>query len=330
MTNAVNSSWPVLDYERWLPTYQTLHRITQIVGKLRLCNSPWVNHSWSATLYVSARGLTTGSVSFGDRIFTAELDFIDHVLNILTSDGHKRVVEIKNEPVAAFFVRFKRAIDELGIAANFDPRPNETPDAIPFAKDVLHRTYDRSQAYACWQALVRISHIFEEFRADFIGKSSPVHFFWGSFDLAVTRFSGRHAPEQPGGVANLSDAVARDAYSHEVSSCGFWPGNEIFREAAFYSYAYPAPKGYADFHVEPSSAFFHRELGEFLLPYDAIRRSENPQRDLALFLKSTYEAAATLASWNRESFERSPYLYALQHTFGHHPFCEKSPANSLA
>lgn len=299
--------WPKLEYAEWLPTYRTLHRWLQIVGKIRLCHEPWTNHSWYSALYVTSRGLTTSAIPEGRGCFSAEFDFLRHRLGFRHSDGREILLPLKNEPVASFYGRVMDALDALGIRVSFDPRPNEVADATPFSEDTAHAHYVPDQANACWLALVGAQNILKRFRSSFIGKCSPVHFFWGSFDLAVTRFSGRRAPDHPGGVPHLPDRVAREAYSHEVSSCGFWPGNEAYPQAAFYSYAYPAPPGFAEASVQPAEAFYFEPLGEFLLPYEAVRAAEDPEALVISFLQSTYEAAATLGGWDRSLLEDSPH-----------------------
>ncbi|MFP5386158.1 MAG: DUF5996 family protein [Bacteriovoracia bacterium] len=298
-------SWPHLDYQEWKPTYETLHRWLQIVGKLRLCKSPWLNHSWHSTFYVTSRGLTTSAIPLGERNLTVEFDFIDHQLIFQDSLGKSLVMVLQNESVASFYERFQDALRFLEVDTTFSPFPNEVSDATPFYEDLHHKNYEQLDAHNCFQALVRIANVFEDFRADFIGKSSPVHFFWGSFDLAVTRFSGRRAPEHPGGVQHLSDEVVREAYSHEVMSCGFWPGNEVYPHAAFYAYAYPEPQDFSKARLYPAEAFYHPELQEFILDYEVVRKSDNPHALLRSFLQSAYETVADLSHWERDVLERS-------------------------
>jgi hypothetical protein len=297
------SDWPELRYAAWKDTAATLQLWTQIVGKLRLALTPWLNHSWHVTLRVSARGLVTPLIRDGDHDFQVEFDFVDHVLWIRTADGHARQLLLRPMPVAEFYGEFLHALSQLGIRASIDKLPNELPDAIPFDKDTVHSAYDKDYARAFWRVLLRVHDALSHFRTGFLGKASPVHFFWGSFDLAVTRFSGRPAPLHPGGIPHLSDAVVRDAYSHEVSSAGFWPGGGPIDYAAFYSYAYPMPKGFSDARVQPAAAYFSKELGEFLLPYDAVRTAPDPEQTLMDFLQSTYAAAATLGGWDRAVLE---------------------------
>ena len=297
------TSWPELPYAAWKDTCQTLQLWTQIVGKIRLARTPWLNHSWHVTLYVTARGLTTSPIPDGARTFQIDFDFIDHVLWLRTSDGHFRQVVLKPITVAEFYGEVLHALSELGIAVRINGKPSEIPDAIPFAEDRVHHSYDRDYANRFWRVLSASNEVFAQFRTGFLGKASPVHFFWGSFDLAVTRFSGRSAPRHPGGVPNLPDDVAQEAYSHEVSSAGFWPGGGGIDYPAYYSYAYPAPEGFASARVRPAQASFSKELGEFILPYDAVRTASDPRTTLMEFLQSTYDAAADLGKWDRKALE---------------------------
>jgi hypothetical protein len=302
-TQSESARWPELPCAAWQDTCQTLHLWTQIVGKVRLARTPWLNHSWHVTLYVSSRGLTTSPIPDGARTFQIDFDFIDHVLWLRTSDGHFRQVMLKPMTVAEFYGDVLHALSELGIAVRINGKPNEIPDAVPFAEDRVHAAYDRDYANRFWQILSASHDVFMQFRTGFLGKASPVHFFWGSFDLAVTRFSGRRAPRHPGGVPNLPDSVAQEAYSHEVSSAGFWPGGGAIDYPAYYSYAYPAPDGFAAARVRPAQAFFSKELGEFILPYDVVRTAADPRATLMDFLQSTYEAAADLGRWERAALE---------------------------
>jgi hypothetical protein len=297
--------WPELPYAAWKDTCATLQLWLQIVGKIRLSLMPWLNHSWHVTLRVTARGLATPLISTPTHDFQIEFDFADHTLWIRAADGHSRQVMLRPVSVAEFYADVMIALDELGIAVKIDEMPNEIPGAIPFSEDRVHAAYDQDYANRFWRVLLCANAGFVRFRTAFLGKASPVHFFWGSFDLAVTRFSGRRAPPHPGGIPNLSDAVVREAYSHEVSSAGFWPGGGPIDYAAFYSYAYPAPEGFADAPVRPAQAFFSKELGEFILPYDAVRSAPDPDAALMGFLQSTYEAAANAAKWDRASLECS-------------------------
>ncbi len=296
--------WPELPYNAWKDTRDTLHLWTQIVGKIRLAQMPWQNHSWHVTLYVTARGLTTGPMPWNGGSFQIGFDFIDHVLQIRTSDGRLREFSLRPMPVAEFYAGVVVSLADLGISVRIHTMPNEIPDAVPFDQDTVHKSYDPDYAHRFWRVLLAANEVFAKFRTGFLGKVSPVHFFWGSFDLAVTRFSGRVAPKHPGGVPHLPNAVAQEAYSHEVSSAGFWPGGGGPVEyAAFYSYAYPAPEGFASATVRPGEAFFSKELGEFILPYDAVRTASDPDKALIEFLQSTYEAAANLGKWDRKALE---------------------------
>ena len=303
-TAARPEAWPQLPLESWSDTYATLHMWTQIVGKIRLAQSPWVNHSWHVTLYVTSRGLTTSPIPYHDRAFQIELDFLNHQLIIETSDGCVGGIPLEPQSVAAFYRRLMDELAKLKLDVKIHRKPNEIPDPIPFDQDEAHRAYDPDYANRFWRILVQSDRILKEFRARFTGKSSPVHLFWGALDLAVTRFSGRRAPEHPGGVPNLPDWVAREAYSHEVSSCGFWPGGGAIPYPAFYSYAYPEPAGFSQAKAQPAGAFYSSDLHEFILLYDVVRQSDSPDRTLLDFLQSTYEAAANLANWDRKSLER--------------------------
>jgi len=298
-----DQSWPELTWEALGPTAETLLLWTQIVGKVRLARTPWVNHSWHVTLYVSARGLTTSLIPNGAGGLELAFDFIDHVLAIRTTDGGERRIALASGAVADFYAEVREALAELGAPTHIVAAPNELPDATPFADDHARRTYDPAAANAFWRAMVRTHAVFQRFRSCFLGKVSPVHFFWGAADLAVTRFSGRTAPLHPGGIPHLPDAVTREAYSHEVSSAGFWPGDARLGGPAFYSYAYPAPPGFSAAKVEPAAARFDQTLGEFLLPYEAVRSAADPEAALLSFLQTTYDAAADLAHWDRAALE---------------------------
>lgn len=298
--------WPELPYPVWKDTYATLHLWTQLVGKIRLAQTPWLNHSWHVTLYVSPRGLTTSPIPYGHRTFQLEFDFSKHVLRASSDDGSSKEIELSSRPVAEFYADVKRTLSELGIEVRIFEMPNEIPDPIRFSEDRLHRSYDPIYAQRFWQILLQVTRVLYQFRTAFIGKCSPVHFFWGSFDLAVTRFSGRKAPLHPGGVPYLPDAVTREAYSHEVSSAGFWPGGAGVEYPAFYSYAYPEPDGFSSAAILPAQAFYHDTLSEFILPYDAVRTANNPDRTLTEFLTSTYEAAASTGHWDRSALETEP------------------------
>lgn len=296
--------WPSLPLEAWSETCATLHLWTQIVGKVRLAQSPWVNHSWHVSLYVTPYGLTTSPIPHGSRTFQIDFDFVMHQLVLRSSDGGTGGFALEPQSVAVFYKRLMEEMEKLSLPVDIHLKPNEVADPIPFDQDEAHRAYDGEYASRFWQILVQADRVFKEFRARFIGKCSPVQFFWGAPDLAVTRFSGRRAPEHPGGVPNLPDWVAREAYSHEVSSCGFWPGGGPIPYPAFYSYAYPEPAGFSTASIRPSAAFYSTDLREFILPYDAVRQSESPDSTLLDFLQSTYEAAADLANWDRSSLER--------------------------
>jgi hypothetical protein len=296
--------WPSLSFEEWKDTCATLHLWTQIVGKIRLVQTPWVNHSWHTTLYVTSRGLTTLPIPFGNMTFQIDFDFIDHKLLIQASDGGSRTLDLAPRSVADFYREVFARLAELELRIRINTTPNEVLDAIPFERDDRHVSYQAAQATRFWRALVQADRVFKQFRARFIGKCSPVHFFWGSFDLAVTRFSSRRAPEHPGGVPHLPDWVAREAYSHEVSSCGFWPGNEQMPQAVFYSYAYPEPDGFSTAKIGPAGAYYSAEMREFIFPYDEVRKAASPDDALLEFLQTTYAAAADLGKWNRAELER--------------------------
>jgi hypothetical protein len=304
-------AWPSLEFSAWADTCATLHMWTQIVGKIRLALSPWVNHSWGVTLYVTARGLTTSPIPCGARVFEIQFDFIAHELRIVASDGTSRVLKLQPKAVADFYAELMNELREMQIDVHINTTPNEVTDAISFEQDQKHGAYDPEYANRFWRVLVQADRVFKEFRGRFCGKSSPVHFFWGSFDLAVTRFSGRPAPPHPGGVPHLPDAITREAYSQEVSSLGFWPGNEQVPQALFYSYAYPVPHGFAEAKVKPPMASFHSQLREFVLPYDEVRRASSPDDAVLDFAQSTYDAASTLAKWDREALlEKKPALHS--------------------
>jgi Family of unknown function (DUF5996) len=295
--------WPALPYATWADTCATLQLWTQIVGKIRLARAPWLNHSWHVALYVTARGLTTSPIPHGARTLQIDFDFIDHVLWVRTSDGQFRQLVLKPMAVAEFYADILIALKELGLEIAISPMPCEIADAIPFDQDTMHASYDAAAANRFWRVLLAVHQVFAHFRTGFLGKVSPVHFFWGSFDLAVTRFSGRKAPRHPGGVPHLPNAVAQEAYSHEVSSAGFWPGGGAIDYPAFYSYAYPAPEGFAAAKVKPAEVFFSKELGEFILPYEAVRSAAQPERTLMDFLQSSYVAAADMGKWDRAALE---------------------------
>ena len=298
--------WPEIPYDRWKDTGASLHMWSQIVGKFRLAYTPWQNHSWHATFYITARGLTSSAVHTHGSSFEVVFDLIDHRLIVDCASGAQAGFALEPMSVARFYDQFRSALAEVGAPTQFHERPNEVPDPVPFAEQTAPGAYNPDAAYDFWCALRAIQPVFAQFRSEFVGKSSPVHLFWGSFDLAVTRFSGRPAPLHPGGFPALPDTVTQEAYSHEVSSAGFWPGGGGMDEAAFYSYAYPVPDGFADATVAPDAGYFHEALGEFVLPYDAVRRSSTPENDLLAFLRTTYDAAADLGRWDRAALDRPP------------------------
>jgi Family of unknown function (DUF5996) len=296
------TAWPALPYAAWRDTAATLQLWTQIVGKVRLRLTPWLNHGWQVPLYVTARGLGTSSIPIGNEILEIEFDFIGHRLVARTSRGEERAFPLEPQTVADFYRRTIDLLNGVGVAMTINELPNEVANPIRFSQDRTHAAYDAAAAHRFWRALVQVDRVFKHFRTGFLGKVSPVHFFWGSFDLAVTRFSGRPAPLHPGGVPGLPDAVTREAYSHEVSSAGFWPGGESFPQAAFYSYAYPEPAGFRDRPVT-AGARFDGTLGEFILPYDTVRSAVKPEALLLDFLSTTYAAAAEAGGWDRRALE---------------------------
>ena len=291
--------WPALPLDSWKDTYATLHMWSQIVGKVRLALTPLVNHWWNIPLYVTARGLTTSRIPCGKRAFELRFDFIEHQLVLETSDGALKTLPLAAKTVSDFYQEFMSMLRSTDIEVKIWRMPVEIPNPIPFDQDRLHSSYDPKFVERFWRILLSVDAVFGEFRSRFIGKSSPVHFFWGSFDLAVTRFSGRRAPERPG-----ADTMTREAYSHEVSSVGFWPGSSDVSDAAFYSYAAPEPGGFKEARVQPNAAFYQKTLGEFLLPYEEVRKAESPTAALLDFCQSTYEAAANLGNWDRATLER--------------------------
>ena len=299
MTNA----WPDIPYEPWKDTAGTLHQWLQIVGKFRLAESPWVNHSWHATFYLNARGLTTSLVPYRGVGVEAVFDFPGRTLSIERTDGARHSIALEPMSVAEFYQRFVDGLRALSIDTRIHGAPNELPDPVPFAENKEPAAYDGEAAERFWRAMVQVDRVMNRFRTGFLGKVSPVHLFWGSFDLAVTRFSGRTGPRHPGGFPALPDAVTREAYSHEVSSAGFWSGAGGLGYPAFYSYAYPVPEGFATQPVEPAEARFDEGLGEFLLSYDAVRTSSDPDQTLLSFLQTSYEAAAVCGKWDREALE---------------------------
>jgi hypothetical protein len=303
MPDRTSPLWPQLEYHAWQDTRATLQLWTQIVGKIRLMQTPWLNHSWHVPLYVNSNGLTTSPIPHGSRAFEMQFDFIDHVLDITVSDGGMRRLPLQPRSVADFYAEVIAALTDLGVGVSINEKPCEIAGATPFSQDRTHAAYDPDYARRFWQVLLQTDRVLKNFRTGFLGKCSPVHFFWGSFDLAVTRFSGRRAPPFAGTAPGVAPEVMREAYSHEVSSAGFWPGGNGTDFPAFYSYTYPAPAGFREFAVQPAGAFFSEPLGEFLLPYEIVRTAADPEAALLAFLQSTYEAAAVTANWDRAALE---------------------------
>lgn len=302
-TAKATSPWPALPYAAWKDTLATLHLWAQIVGKIRLARTPWLNHSWNVVLYVTARGLTTTPMPDGDRTFEITFDFVDHTLGIVASDGGKASVPLRPMSVAAFHRELMGRLLDLGITVEIRTMPCELAECIPFDQDETNASYDAEWVSRYFRALAQADRVFKQFRTRFVGKSSPVHLFWGGFDLAVTRFSGRTAPRHPGGIPHMPGWVARDAYSHEVASVGFWPGADFLPETVFYAYAYPEPDGYPQARVLPAAAYYHQELREYVLPYEIVRSAPDPDAVLLDFAQSTYEAAADLAHWDRAALD---------------------------
>jgi hypothetical protein len=298
------SEWPEFPPATWRDTYATLHMWTQIVGKTRLALAPMENHWWQVALYVTSRGLTTSPMPYGNFSFSVEFDFISHQLSVRTSRGAEDSFALTSITVAEFFARYMRSLRALAIEPSIIPSPVEVEVAIPFMHDHEHASYDPVAAHRCWRIVAGTERVMKRFRGGFTGKQSPVHFFWGSFDLASTRFSGRRAPAHPGGVPNCPDRVMVEAYSHECSSCGFWPGDGVSRPPAFYAYSYPAPAGYPAWRIEPGAAYYDLQAQEFLLPYERLRTAAAPGDMLLRFFQSAYEAAADLGTWQRASLER--------------------------
>jgi hypothetical protein len=296
--------WPRLPLAEWQDTQATLHRWLQMVGKTRLSLAPPVNHWWHVTLYLTSRGLTTSPMPYAGRSVEVELDFIDHNLLVRTGEGTTRALALTPRSVAEFYREYTALLDSLGIRARIRPIPSELEDALPFPDDHQHRSYDPEYAGRCWRILSQANRVLQDFRGRFLGKCSPVHFFWGAFDLACTRFSGRPAPPHPGGVPHLPDSAVREAYSHECISAGWWPGGGPLGEAAFYSYGYPEPPGFAEARIRPAEAYYHGGLREFILPYEAVRTAQRPDELLLQFFQTTYEAGAELGGWDRRSLER--------------------------
>jgi hypothetical protein len=298
--------WPDLNWSDWQNTGDTLHRWTQIVGKVRMALTPMMNHWWQVALYVNSRGLTTSPVPYGALSFDVTFDFVDHALLIQTSNGAREYFALKPMSVAEFYSEFFACLRRLGIDVHIWTMPCEIPDAVLFPDDYSHDAYDAAYARRFWHILLQCRRVFNVFRSQFVGKASPVHFFWGSFDLAVTRFSGRQAPPYPGAAPNVANWVMREAYSQEVSSCGFWPGNGGYGRAAFYSYAYPEPLNFSATRMQTTETYYDPQLKEFLLPYEAVRQASDPDRVVAGFLQATYDAAADGAGWDRAALERTP------------------------
>lgn len=296
-------AWPDIPFEPWKESGATLHLWLQIVGKYRLRRTPWINHGWHATFYVTSRGVTTSMIPVGSLGVHFDFDFINHKLIGTVSNGSRGCFALEPMTVADFYARFLALTNELGVRTRINGIPNEVADAVPFERDTTHASYDAEAVHRFWRALVQVDRVFKYFRTGYLGKVSPIHLFWGSFDLAVTRFSGRRAPVHPGGVPGLPDAVTREAYSHEVSSAGFWAGGGPVDYPAFYSYAYPTPDGYSAEAVAPREAFFDTKAGEFLLPYSVVRNAPDPDQMLLSFLDTTYDAAARLADWDRQALE---------------------------
>lgn len=301
MAGSNEEVWPALPYDAWKDTYATLHMWMQVVGKVALAQTPPLNHSWGVAMQVTSRGLSTRTLPYQDRSFTIQFDFIEHQLAIRASDGKTRTLALRPQTVADFYRDVMATLDQMGLAVRIWPMPVEIPSPVRFDQDTVHRSYDPEYANRCWRILAQIARVFTESQCEFVGKSSPVHFFWGAFDLAVTRFSGRPAPPREG------PAFMREAYSHEVISHGFWPGSGVLLEPAFYAYAVPEPAGLKEARVRPAAAYYHRELGEFILPYEAVRTAESPDEAILSFIDSTYDRAADLAGWNRAALDRSQF-----------------------
>lgn len=301
------AAWPRLPLEEWESTYATLHRWMQIVGKTRMALTPMQNHWWNAPLYLSARGLTTSPIPYDDREFEVEFDFIDHLLAVRTSDGERRGIPLEPHSVADFYRRYMALLTAVDIDVEIWPFPSEIPDTTPFTEDEAHASYDPDAAYRCWRILAQTDRALKEFRGRFLGKSSPSHVWWGAFDISCTRFSGRTAPRHPGGIPNLPDSITVEAYSHECISAGWWPGSVggPIAEPAFYAYSYPVPPGCDAAPVKPEAAYYHPQMGEWILPYESVRTSADPHATLLEFFQSTYEAAADLAKWDRKALERA-------------------------
>ncbi|MEM6803178.1 MAG: DUF5996 family protein [Bacteroidota bacterium] len=303
-TLSSNDTWPVLNFEKMQDTLETLHQWIQIVGKIRLKTMPWQNHSWHTALYISAYGFSTHAIPYQGRIFQIDFDFEQHKLLISCSGSQRVSMDLRPMTVADFYMELFEHLASMDIEIKIHAKPNEMEPAIPFAENVINKSYDPESAHALWQAMLKANTIFNEFRSDFVGKCSPVHLFWGAFDLAVTRFSGNPAPLHPGGMPNMPLEVMQEAYSQEVSSAGFWPGSKDFPMPAFYAYAYPSDPEFGKQKVLPEEAFYSEEMGEFFLKYEDVQASENPGKMLHDFLQTTYEAAARTSNWNREKLEK--------------------------
>ena len=299
-------AWPSLPLDEWKDTQTTLQRWVQMIGKTRLALAPPVNHCWNVTLYLTARGLTTSPMPYGSRTVEVDLDFIDHNLLVRTSEGATGAMALAPRTVADFHREYTALLQSLDLQVKIWPVPSEMEDELPFTEDRQHRSYDPDAAQRCWRILSHADQVLQKFRGRFLGKCSPVHFFWGAFDIACTRFSGRRAPPHPGGVPHLPDRIVREAYSHECISAGWWPGGGPLPEPVFYAYSYPEPAGFATARIEPAAAYYHTDLREFVLPYEAVRTAERPEETLLRFLQSTYDAGADLGGWDRQALERAP------------------------
>lgn len=304
----MKTQWPELVFSEWKDTLETLHRFLQVAGKLRMCKSPWANHSWNSALYVTSRGLTTSAIPLGERSLTVDFDFLDHQVKFEDSQGLSFVIPLVEQSVASFYDQFQDALKIFEVKPTFSPIPNEVMDATPLYSDEIHHSYNAVKVHDFFHVLVRVSNVLSDYRSEFVGKSSPVHFFWGAMDLAVTRFSGKTAPEHPGGMPHVSDDIIKEAYSHEVMSCGFWPGNEMYPKAAFYAYAYPVPEKLKEKKLSVADAYFNEELGEFILDYDSVKKSADPAGAVKEFFESSYSAIADLLEWDRNALEVSSYL----------------------
>lgn len=304
MGTSNNTSWPILNFQEIQDTLETLHQWIQIVGKIRLRAMPWQNHSWHTALYISSHGFSTHSIPYGDKIFQIDFDFEKHQLQIECSGQETQIMGLTPMTVADFHDKLFRILDQMGLKIKIHGSPNEIEPAIPFRENTINKSYDPNAAHALWQAMLKTNAVFHKFRGDFVGKCSPVHLFWGAFDLAVTRFSGNSAPLHPGGMPNMPLEVMQEAYSKEVSSAGFWPGSKDFPFPAFYAYAYPSDPEFGNQKVEPKEAFYSEDMGEFFLKYEDVQKASNPEEMLYAFLQTTYEAAANTSKWDRESLEK--------------------------